>query len=332
MDLYFIKFKATSKATAEVIIGYFFGKVNNVPEFDFVVVPIRFSELIDEINIDDNLFELKEQLEKVKTELKKNSGVYDVTLAFLSYINNMLNRRGKIAIGIEFSTAVKNEELDVLSILISNLLEEWSPKMDVIVKAEKMLLEEYSAMSFLEVKEDFSDEEVAKVYSRADIVDLPEVFPVIDPINGTSITRFDVGDRIYTVLLNPGKYESKLKEFLESKETSKGSFEAIEGVILSKEIVRTKTGTLYLIKVEIAEGIIAKALVSPVLKILYDSGEFALKKQKQTKETVKEDQVRKYGTIKVEVPPATGSELIISFLTTLLIVAGIIIVMYIFMR
>ncbi len=332
MDLYFIKFKATSKGTAEVIVGYFFGKVNNVPEFDFVVIPIRFSDLIDEINIESNLFDFKEQLEKVKNELKKQSGVYDITLAFLSYINNMLNRRGKIAVGIEFSTAVKNDETDVLSILISNLLEEWSPKMDVILKAEKMMLEEYSAMSFLEIKEDFADEQVANVYSRADIVDLPEVFPVIDPINGTSITKFDVGDRIYTVFLNPGKYENKLKEFLEKKESSKGFFEALEGVILSKEIVRTKTGTLYLIKVEIAEGIVAKALVSPVLKILYDSGEFAMKKQRQMKEITKESQSKNAGTIKVEIPPTTGGELIISFLTTLLIVAAIIIIMYIFMR
>lgn len=325
MDLYFIKIKARSKGTAEDIVGYFFGKTNGSPDFDFVVVPVRYSNLIDAITLEEDLNEFKGKLEKIKQKIKENQGIYDITLAFGAYLNNIMNRRGKIPLGIEFSTAIKEEDADVLKVIISDLFEEWSPKMEVTVKFQGMLLEEYSALTFFDIREDFSDENIVKAYSRADIVDLVEVFPVIDPINGTSILQFDVGDKIPVVILNPGKYDKQLREKFPDYDSKKLSLEA---TMISKELIRVKGGNVYLVKVEIFEGVYAKALVSPALKILSDES-YLLKKRRQNmegKEKVKQDIPRQ---IKVEVPPTTGSELIIAFMTTFLITGAMLIIIYI---
>ncbi|MCX7653707.1 MAG: DUF4899 domain-containing protein [Fervidobacterium sp.] len=328
MDLYFIKVRARSKGTAEDIVGYFFGKTNSAPDYDFIVVPIRYANMLDEITLDEKLNDFKEKIEKVRKQIKELPGTYDISLAFISYLNNIMNRRGKIPLGIEFSTAIKENDEEVLRVIISDLLEEWSPKMDVNIKFEGMLLEEYSALTFLEIQEDFTDENVVKVYSRPDVVDLIEVFPVIDPINGSTVMQFDIGDKMPVVILNPGKYEKQLREKLPKFDLQKIS---IEGTIVSKELIKVRGGSLYLVKLELFEGILAKSLVSPALKILSDESYF-LKKQKQVfegKEYIKEEIPRQ---IRVEVPPTTGSELLISFMTTLLITGALLIIIYLFTK
>jgi len=327
VDLYFIKVRARSKGTAEDIVGYFFGKTNSAPDFDFLVVPLRYSNIIDSITLNEDLREFKEKLEKAKQEIKAIPGGHDVTIAFLAYLNNMLNRRGKIPLGIEFSTAVKESDTEVMKVIISDLLEEWSPKMEVDVRAQGMFLEEYSAYTFLSMQEDFSDENVVKVYTRADVVDLPEAFPVIDPINGTSIVQFDIGDKIPVVILNPGKYEKKLRELYPNFDSDKFS---IEATLLSKELVRVGGGSLYLVKVELSEGLIAKALISPALKILSDETYFIKKRRQQTEQKEHIEKVPR--SIKVEIPPTTGSELLISFMTTLLVTGALLIIIYLFMK
>lgn len=328
MDLYFIKVRARSKGTAEEIVGYFFGKTNGAPDFDFLVVPLRYSEVVDNITLDEDLREFKEKIDKAKQKVKEIPGVYDVTIAFIAYLNNMMNRRGKIPLGIEFSTAIKENDTEVLRVIMSDLLEEWSPKMEVFVKAQGLLLEEYSAYTFLSMQEDFSDENVAKVYTRPDVADLPEVFPVIDPINGTSVVQFDVGDKIPVVILNPGKYEKQIREKFPNFDKDKLS---IEATILSKELVRVKGGNLYLVKVELDEGLIAKGLVSPALKILSDEAYFEKRRRQRVVE--QKEPTEKYPkTIKVEIPSTTGSELLISLMTTLLITGALLIIIYLFAK
>ncbi|ODN31272.1 DUF4899 domain-containing protein [Fervidobacterium thailandense] len=327
MDLYFIKVRARSKGTAEEIIGYFFGKTNSAPDFDFLVVPLRYSNMLDQFTLEENLSEFKDKLAKLKEKLKTQTSVGDVTLAFVSYLNNVMNRRGKIPLGIEFTTAIKEGDEEVLKIIIADLLEEWSPKMEVFLKAEALTLEEYSALTFFDIQEDFSDAVVAQVYSRSDVADLPEVFPVIDPINGVSIVQFDVGDKIPIVVLNYGKYESAIKSKIPDVDTAK---KAIEGTIVSKELVKIKGGTLYLVKVEIADGIVGKGLISPALKILTDEAYF-LKKRSTA---VREQSERQPGVkeIKLQVPPTTGNELLIAFMTTLLVTGALLIIVYIFTK
>ncbi|MGC8819985.1 MAG: DUF4899 domain-containing protein [Fervidobacterium sp.] len=324
MDLYFIKVRARSKGTAEDIVGYFFGKTNSVPDYDFVVVPLRYSNILDEITLDEDLNEFKEKLESIKKKIKEIPGTYDITLAFLTYLNNIMNRRGKIPLGIEFSTAIKDNDGEVLRTIIGDLLEEWSPKMEIFLKFQGLSLEEYSSLTFINLQEDFSDESVAKVYSRSDLSELVEVFPVIDPINGTSILQFDIGDKIPVVVLNPGKFEEKIRENYPGIDLQKSSFEA---TIVSKELVKVKGGNLFLVKVELADEIYGKTLISPSVKILSDETYF-LKRRKIQSQEQSPKQLDVPRNIKIEIPSTTGSELLISFMTTLLITGALLIIVY----
>jgi predicted RNA-binding protein with EMAP domain len=326
LDLYFIKVRARSKGTAEDIVGYFFGKTNNAPEYDFVVVPLRYSNMLDEITLEENLSDFKEKIEGVRSKLKEVTGVYDVTLAFLAYINNMMNRRGKIPLGIEFSTAISESDNEVIRIVVQNLFEEWSPKMDVVVRTQGMSLEEYSTLTFSTVYDSFGDENIKKIYSRPDIVELPEVFPVIDPINGTSIVQFDVEDKLPVVILDPGKFQKDIVNNIPDFDKNKSS---VEATLISKEIVKIRDNTLFLIKVELFDGIIAKALISPSLKILSDETYFLKKKKRGASGKEREDGKT---SIRVEVPSSTGSELLIAFITTILFTAALLIITYLFMK
>lgn len=330
LDLYFIKVRARSKGTAEDIVGYFFGKTNNAPEYDFIVVPLRYSNMLDEITLDENLSDFKEKIEGVRSQLKEVTGVYDVTLAFLAYINNMMNRRGKIPLGIEFSTAISESDNEVIRIVVQNLFEEWSPKMDVVVRTQGMSLEEYSTLTFSTVYDSFGDENIKKIYSRPDIAELPEVFPVIDPINGSSIVQFDVEDRLPVVILDPGKSQKDIvKDIVNNIPNFDKNKSSIEATLISKEIVKIRDDTLFLIKVELFDGIIAKALISPSLKILSDETYFLKKKRRDASGKEREDGKM---NIRVEVPSSTGSELLIAFITTILITAALLIITYLFMK
>lgn len=326
MDLYFIKVRARSKGTAEDIVGYFFGKTNNAPEYDFVVVPLRYSNMLDEITLEENLSDFKEKIEGVKSKLKEVTGVYDVTLAFVAYMNNMMNRRGKIPLGIEFSTAISESDNEVIKIVIQSLLEEWSPKMDIAVRTQGISLEEYSTLTFSNVYDSIGDDNIKKIYSRPDISELPEVFPVIDPINGTSIVQFDVEDKIPVVILDSGKFEKDIISNIPNFDKNKSS---VEATLISKELVRIREDNMFLIKVELFDGLVAKALISPSLKILSDETYFLKKKRRSTSDKEKEDSKT---NIRVEVPSSTGSELLIAFITTILFTAALLIITYLFMK
>ncbi|QTA37114.1 DUF4899 domain-containing protein [Thermosipho ferrireducens] len=325
MDLYFVKVKGRSKATAEEFIGYFFGKANNAPEYDFIIVPMRFSEHLDSFTMEENIIEFREKLEKLKKDLlEEETVVSDLTLSFNTFLNTMMNKRGKLALGIEFTTAVKENDEGVLELIISNLIEDWSPKAELKIAFDGISLEEYSALTVLEMKGDFEDEEIAKIYKRPDLENIPEFFPVIDPINGVSITKFDIEDILYVVPVDISSTEEKLKEVYPNN-FSGSKIKPFPGKIIGKEIIKTKKGNLFLIKIDLGENIIGKFVVSPSLKLLHD--ETLLKSSKRVEE------IKTHGKIKVirpsHSPVFTGSELLIAFLTTMFFAGFLIIILYI---
>lgn len=324
MDLYFVKVRGKSKATAEEFVGYLFGKINNSPDFDFLMVPMRFADRLDEINLEDNILDFKEKFEKLKKELMNESVIEDLTISFNSFFNTILNKRGKIAIGVEITAAIRENDLELLKVILSNLLEEWTPKPELNVIAEGLTLEEYSAFNILDMKEDFEDIAIKDLYKRSDLAEIPEFFPVIDPINGESITKFDIGDTIYVVPVDLKSVEVKLKESFPKNFLSENKVLPFPAKILAKELIPTKKGALYLCKVDLGHEIYGKFVVSPTFKILFDEGEI-LRKQKQKIYT----QEKK---VKIVKPPHTdipsGSELFWAFITTMIFSGALIVILY----
>ncbi|ONN27817.1 hypothetical protein XJ44_02295 [Thermosipho affectus] len=325
MDLYFVKVKGRSKATAEVFLGYLFGKVNNVPEFDFLMVPLRFSERLDDVDLKANILDFRENFEKLKNELLLDSVVEDLTLSFNSFLNTIFNKRGKIALGIELTTAVKENDIELLKVILSNVLEEWSPKADIEVVAEGLTLEEYSAYNIMDLKEDYEETIIRKLYERTDLKELPEFFPVIDPINGESIVNFDIGDAIYVVPVTFGKIEEKLKNAFPKNFSDDGKVLPFQGKIISKELVPTRKGTLYLCKIDLGNEIYGKFIISPTFKILFDE-QIIIEKEKNKEKTKQKPKVKVVKPANLNMP--SGSEIFWAFITTMMFSGLLIIILY----
>ncbi|MBB6062476.1 hypothetical protein HNP65_000914 [Thermosipho japonicus] len=324
MDLYFVKVKGRSKATAEEFVGFLFGKANNAPDFDFLMVPLRFSEQLDEIDLNDNILDFKEKYNKLKNELMKESVVEDLTISFNSFLNTIFNKRGKIAIGIEITAAVKENDMELLKVILTGLIEEWSPKPDLEVVADGLTLEEYSAYNVLDMKEDFEDVIISDLYKRSDLEKLPEFFPVIDPISGESITKFDVGDVIYVVPVEINKLEEKLRKKYPKNFVEDNKVLPFPAKILAKEMIPTKKGYLYLCKIDLGDEIYGKFVVSPSFKLLYD--ENVLREKQKNTEKISEHKVKIVKPANVNVPG--GSELFWAFITTMIFSGLLIIILY----
>ncbi|ABR30114.1 hypothetical protein SU69_01275 [Thermosipho melanesiensis] len=325
MDLYFVKVRGRSKATAEVFLGYLFGKVNNVPEFDFLMVPLRFAEKIDEVNLEDKIIDFKENFETLKEELLRDSVVEDLTLSFNSFLNTVFNKRGKIALGIELTAAVKENDVELMKVILGNILEEWSPKSDLEIVAEGLTLEEYSAYNVIDLKEDFEENIIKTIYERSDLKFLPEFFPVIDPINGESIINFDIGDTIYVVPVEFGKLEEKLKNTFPKNFLEDGRVLPFQGKIISKELIPTKKGLLYLCKIDLGNEIYGKFVISPTFKILFDE-KVIFEKEKNKEKIEAKERIKVVKPSNLNIP--SGSEIFWAFITTMMFSGLLIIILY----
>ncbi|PLV58996.1 DUF4899 domain-containing protein [Thermotoga sp. KOL6] len=268
MDLYFVKFRATSKLTSEVVQGYFLGKLNQAPEYDFFVVPGRYGR---KYSIDLNQgFEdfLEDFTVKKENAMKEVTEASTMTDEFFDFWLVQSRRQNLRLVGSELFRLTENGDHEALRVFLSDLLREWSEKVEVEVVATPLDFEDVSLEVVKEHFEEISTDEVFKILQREDLKNLPEVFPVLDPLNGVTIREIDVEEKIDFVILNYGSGEisEKFKKFLRERFGTE-NVASLPGKLISKEVLKGKNGNLYLLKVEFEDGIVGKALVSPNLKI-----------------------------------------------------------------
>ncbi len=354
MDFYFIKVKVRSKATAEDMIGYFFGKSAKESEFDFLVVPARYSNMLN-IPLDAEYREFIESFKALKNKvLKEVPESVELTDDFMNYLRLQIQRKGPEVFSAELATAVQNNDGELAHVTLTEIIKGWTPRSDIMVSMKPMTMEELSMENFLSQVEDLGDENLLDILTRPDIKDLPEIFPIIDPIYGKPITEFDIGDHIFFVVLNPGseQYKKSLESAFPSHFKDGATVKPFVGTLISKElIVGEKGGTYFLIKVDFGKGIQGKGLISRALKIMGDITRF---EQKLAKSATEEELFRKVGEVakqvieKKEVPhaPATsrrrvitsttyvhtsGIDFMIALITTILIVGLVLIISYLFL-
>ncbi len=348
MDFYFVKTLIKSKATAENMLGYFFGKVSKEPEYDFIVVPARYGNMLNlSLEADykafmDNFRALKKKVfEEVPEAL-------EMTDEFMSYLKVQLQKKGPDIFGAEISAAIKNDDADLVHYIITELVKGWTPRADVAVGINALTMEEISMENFLSQVEDLDDENLLEVLMRPDIKDLPEIFPIIDPVYGKSITEFDIGDSIFFVVLNPGsdEFARELEKLFPNHFRGGANTRPFVGTLISKElIVGKKGGKYFLIKVDFGKGIIGKGIVSKSLKIMGDLDRFEEKLSKSSNEDELFEKVssvvkstmerelpqfskRKTKTVVTKYVEHTGMDFLVAFLMTILVVGMILVVSY----
>ncbi len=356
MDFYFVKIKFKSKATAEDGIGYFFGKSARPPEFDFVVVPARYSNMIN-ISLDLEYKDFMEEFKRVKKKVLNNvDEAVDLTDDFLNYLRFQIQKKGPDVFSTEIAAAVENDDGELLHFTFTELIKGWTPRIDVTIVYKPMSMEEISMENFLSQMEDLGDENLLEVLTRPDIKDLPEVFPIIDPIHGKTISEFDIGDNIFVVVLNPGseQYKKMLESSFPSHFQNGENVKPLMGTLVSKElIVGKKGGRYFLIKVDFGKGIIGKGIISRSLKIMGDIQRFEKKFapssnedelfakvgeaakevfQKNREAIPRAPTVKRQRRVKSSVYVHTsGIDFGIAFLATVLIVGLILIISYFFL-
>jgi len=353
LDYYFIKLKVRSKATAEDLIGYFFGKAGTEPEFDFIVVPARYANAIN-IPLDLEYKDFMERFKKTKNKvLNEVPEAVELTDDFLNSVRIYIRRKGKEVFSTELATAVEHGEGDILHMTMEELMKNWSNRIEMTISFKPMSMEELSMENFLSQMEDVSEENLLEVLTRPDVKDIPEIFPIIDPIYGKSITEFDIGDTIFFVVLNPGseQYKKKLETAFPSNYRGGETLQPFIGTLISKElIVGRRGGRYFLIKVDMGKGIIGKGIVSKSLKIMGDISRYSEKYGASSSdeelfekvgEAVKEvlkktPPVNSAKTVKKKVSSSTvyskntSVDFFIAFLATLLVIGLILIVSYYF--
>ncbi|MCD6551765.1 DUF4899 domain-containing protein [Thermotoga sp.] len=338
MDLYFVKFRATSKLTSEVVQGYFLGKLNQIPEYDFFVVPGRYAKKysVDLTgSFEDFLEDFRAKKEKALKEVLEGSALTDEFFDFWLIQSRRQNLR---LIGSELFRLTESGDYEALKVFISDILREWSEKVEVEVVATPLNFEDVSLEVVKQHFEELSTETVFSVLQREDLKNLPEIFPVLDPLNGVTIKEIDVEDVVDFVILNygSGEFSEKFKSFLREKFGTE-NVASLPGRLVSKELIRTKNGNFYLLKIEFDEGIYGKAMVSPNLKIKYGENRVKTSDEEwmekigeilEGERTSKEEEKLHSRKYVQSVRTVTSSDFFLAFILALLVMGILLIMSY----
>ena len=270
-EFFLLKFRALSKVTDEIYIGYFLGRSSGELEMDFVVLPRKYMDIKDVDIVKVSYTKFKEKLRKIKEEfINSNEDLKDLNHDFKNFIGAQLNKDGRMKWTLKLHRCIEEKDEEVLRLILREMLEGWSSRVELDIAYELLDFEDVTSEVASESEE---SELMKKIYERADLKGLPEIYPIVDPIAGAPIDMFEIGDRIFFVVMNLGseEYKKKLLEdfpdhFSEDGENTK----PFVGELVSKEIIPTISRNFVLIKVDFGNGVIGKAVIFKNVKLMID--------------------------------------------------------------
>ncbi|SHE74903.1 protein of unknown function [Marinitoga hydrogenitolerans DSM 16785] len=273
MDFYAVKFFATSSLTAEIIIGYMFGKQKGNPEYKVLSIPKSKLPKFELPDINLSYIEYKSKLEELYYKAIKDSTVLDLNKQFLAFVQSTIKRYGPEIINAKMFLGVRDSDVAVIKAILSEIFEEWEGEVNLKIVAEKLT---YQDLVWLMTQHRSFSEKEKSYLNRVDVQSAPEVLPLTDPLNGMTINNLDVGDPVYSLIIDSVEPANlnKLKEQYPDKFDENGkNILPIESKLIAKELV-TDTD-YYFIKVDLGGGIIGKAVISKNLKMMVDSNKIA---------------------------------------------------------
>ena len=281
MDFYFVKFFAVSSLTGEVVTGYMFGKKKGNPEYKVAAIKKSKIERFKLPDLSLNYLEFKDEMDKLVYTLLKEDTTAELERQFAAYFTTALKRSGMDFINSKMFLAVENSDLPLIKAILGELMEDWEGEVSLKVVAEKLTIND---LVWLDVSGRSLDESFKQYLTRVDVTNSPEVYPMIDPLEGVSIIKLDVGDPIYVYVVDPVDQSNlnKLKELYPDKfdDTDKNII-PIEGYLISKEMIPNTD--YYFIKVDLGGGMIGKAIISVNLRIMIDENKVAIMREEREK-------------------------------------------------
>lgn len=340
-------FRIRSRITAEFGFSFFFGKINEPPEYDVFVVPTRLvNQIVLDLSADYGNF-MKSFTQQKNKLFGQYPEIDDMSRELLNYLRGAINMRGPQLFGAEITAAVKDGDEELVRYIVQELFKDWAPKVEADVAFKQLSYEDISAESYMQFWEEFEADNLTEVVKRPDLADLPEVFPLVDPVMGKPLSEFDLGDVVFFLILSVKDKEKleKLKQMYPKHFSQTRNVVPLSGTLIAKELVKGKKSEYYLIKVDLGEGLIGKGLVQKSIKVMADYSRFQEKVslvstgqqewEKKLDEMVKSLEQQKPtqpASPRLESFTKIGSgDLVMAFLITLLIIGIVLIVSYFFL-
>ncbi|HNW47217.1 MAG TPA: DUF4899 domain-containing protein [Thermotogota bacterium] len=284
-DFFALKIRAESKASDEVFFGYIFGKTGEKVEYRFICIPRRFSKQVS-VDLNSPLSTFKEFLNHHYQELfTKTPEVMELTTEFMRYLEMQIKKTGgREAFSVRYSKVIADGDFDVVKMELLNLFQNWTTSLDIDLVVDTSTYEELTSSYLKDI--DFGDF-AQSLSSRNDLVTLPEIYPIVDPLDGASIDEYDIGDTLFCTLLGfTAIDQEKLlrEEFPDHFDAEGNNTVPFEGVIISKEILPLISKNFVLVKVQIGKSFQAKSMVLRSIRLMYDPN-----KMRKRLQSIKQD-------------------------------------------
>jgi hypothetical protein len=282
-DFFSVKVYAESQSSDEIILGFFFGKVEGRLEFQFINFARRFKDLA-KINLKEDLNDFKKDLNQIYRKLIARSGdIISKTNDFSNYLKSYINKNGgRLTFSNKLSTIIENKDTEAVRSLLRELFDEWTS--DVKIRFDwgcstynEMSLEESSKTEqSLDIQS-----AIEKTKDRKDLLDMADFYPIVDPMEGNPVASLKVGDSIYLTVVNfddEGEEQRLVNSYPDKFDENGKNIKPFEGYITAMEYCSAEKGTV-LLKVQIDEWFVAKAIIMSNIRIMQTNRRKNLLKQ-----------------------------------------------------
>jgi hypothetical protein len=273
-DFYTVKLYAESQSSDEVIIGYFFGKVDGRIDFQFITFARRFKNFA-RISVEDDINDFREKLNFIYKELLSRTGdVITKSTDFMNYVKSYINKKGgRTAFSKKLGSHISSEDSTAIRVELKDLFDEWTSEVNIKFNFEHSTYTEMSSDEALKAGSQI-DVESASMYTkkRNDLLELPDFYPIIDPMEGNPVSSVKVGEMIYVSLMtisNEADKERIMASFPDKFDENGNNIKPFEAFITAREFISKGKGTM-LIKVLIDDWFEAKAIIMSSMRIMKD--------------------------------------------------------------
>jgi len=279
-DFFLVKFVITSKLTDEIFVGYFFGKKDGKFEYNLAAISRRYfsPKMVD---LEKTYLGFKRDLEKIKKEIvEKFPNIKELNRDIQNFVRIQIGKIGYDTFAKKLHKTIEDDDEGLLRMLVREIFESWTSRLELNLAYELL---DYEIITREMVSTSSDDRIISQIYQRDDLKELPEIYPLIDPVEGVSIDEFQIGDRVFFTVLNPGTEEVKnklIENFPRHFSKDGDNIMPFVGELLSKEVIPTISKDYVLIKVDFGNEIVGKAIVLRSIKLL--ATEERLKKPEET--------------------------------------------------
>lgn len=271
-DFYAIKIFGESKASGDCFLGFITGKYKDKIEYRFICFPVKFIEMM-KISLDLDFSAFREQMNTFfRSLIAQSYGIGDLNSEFSKYFNSHIRKLGgNSGFSFRISTIIEEGDLNLIKNELKDLMKDWTSEVSFKISVQKKSFKELSESSV-------GEEELKKLEElsrkRNDLIDLSNIFPVLDPMDGKPISELSVGSHFSCIIISFSDEDLKEKtitNYPEKFDETAENKSPFQGVLISKESLSPSSPFL-LIKVQIEPWLVGKAVVMKPMKILINLG------------------------------------------------------------